>query len=144
LWLAPIDPRKVVWTGRGSTVQEALDKYDVDDARFTPSLEHFLKKRASQNAGKIYVLHPDDALSKSFPSMVDSKSLRPAIDECRVIKDSHEIGLVREANRISTLAHEKVLQKLQSFTNEAQVEAEILEVCVAHGAKHQAYEIIAG
>lgn len=24
LWLAPIDPRKVVWTGRGSTVQEAL------------------------------------------------------------------------------------------------------------------------
>ncbi|KAH0261669.1 putative Xaa-Pro aminopeptidase, partial [Aureobasidium melanogenum] len=42
------------------------------------------------------------------------------------------------------LAHEQVLRKLRSFKNEAQVEAEILDVCIAHGAKHQAYEIIAG
>jgi len=66
------------------------------------------------------------------------------MDECRVIKDTHEISLVKKANHISALAHEKVLRKLLSFKNEAQVQAEILDVCVAHGAKHQAYEIIAG
>ncbi|KAI5208768.1 putative Xaa-Pro aminopeptidase [Aureobasidium subglaciale] len=144
LWLAPIDPRKVVWTGRGSTVQEALDKYDIDQARFALSLEHYLERWASNNTGHIYLLHPDRALSESFPSRTSSKHLRSAMDECRVIKDSHEIALVRRANRISALAHEEVLRKLRSFKNEAQVEAEILDVCVAHGAKHQAYEIIAG
>ncbi|KAI5209524.1 putative Xaa-Pro aminopeptidase [Aureobasidium subglaciale] len=144
LWLAPIDPRKVVWTGRGSTVQEALAKYDIDQARFAPSLEHYLKKWASNNTGHIYLLHPDRALSESFPSRISSKHLRPAMNECRVIKDSHEIGLVKKANQISASAHEGVLRKLRSFKNEAQVEAEILDVCVAHGAKHQAYDIIAG
>ena len=66
------------------------------------------------------------------------------MDKCRVIKDSHEVSLVKKANQISAAAHEMVLRKLRSFKNEAQVEAEILEVCVAHGAKHQAYDIIAG
>jgi Xaa-Pro dipeptidase len=142
--LAEIDPRKVVWTGRGSNVQEALDKYDIDEARFTPSLEHFLKKWASQDEGKLYLLHPNDALSKRFSSRINTKDLQPAMDECRVIKDSHEVALVKKANQISAAAHEMVLRKLRSFKNEAQVEAEILEVCVAHGAKHQAYDIIAG
>lgn len=144
LWLAPIDPRKVVWTGRGSTIQEALEKYDIDEARFVPSLEHFVKKWASTNAGSIYLLHPDKALAKNYSDRIDLEHLRPAMDECRVVKDSHEISLVRKANQISALAHEQVLRKLRSFKNEAQVEAEILDVCVAHGAKHQAYEIIAG
>ncbi|THY07884.1 putative Xaa-Pro aminopeptidase [Aureobasidium pullulans] len=144
LWLAEIDPRKVVWTGRGSNVQEALDKYDIDEARFTPSLEHFLKKWASQDEGKLYLLHPNDALAKRFSSRINTKDLQPAMDKCRVIKDSHEVSLVKKANQISAAAHEMVLRKLRSFKNEAQVEAEILEVCVAHGAKHQAYDIIAG
>ncbi|KAG9679476.1 putative Xaa-Pro aminopeptidase, partial [Aureobasidium melanogenum] len=144
LWLAQIDPRKVVWTGRGSTTQEALEKYDIDEARFAPSLEHYIKKWASNNAGSIYLLHPDDSLAKGYPGRIDSEHLRPAMDTCRVVKDSHEISLVRKANQISALAHEQVLRKLRSFKNEAQVEAEILDVCIAHGAKHQAYEIIAG
>lgn len=121
-----------------------LDKYDIDEARFAPSLAHFVKKWASHNAGSIYILHPNDTISESFHSRTDSEKLRPAMDECRVIKDPHEIALVKKANHISALAHEKVLRKLRSFKNEAQVQAEILDVCVAHGAKHQAYEIIAG
>lgn len=144
LWLASIDPRKVVWTGRGSTVDEALDKYDVDEARYSPSLERYLEGWVHKNAGNVFVLHPITTLPEAVSSRVNSKDLQPAMNECRVIKDSHEIALVKEANRISALAHEKVLKKLRSFRNEAQVEAEILEVCVAHGAKHQAYEIIAG
>lgn len=126
------------------TVPSLTDKYDIDEARFTPSLDHFVKKWASNHAASIYLLHPNDGLAERYPSRIDSEKLRPAIDECRVIKDSHEISLVKKANHISALAHEKVLRKLRSFKNEAQVQAEILDVCVAHGAKHQAYEIIAG
>jgi Xaa-Pro aminopeptidase len=126
------------------TVPLLADKYDIDEARFAPSLEHFVKRWAANHEGSIFVLHSDDSLAESFPSRVDSEKLRPAVDECRVIKDSHEISLVKRANDISALAHEKVLRKLRSFKNEAQVQAEILDVCVAHGAKHQAYEIIAG
>ncbi len=37
LWLPAIDERKVVWLGRGSTVEEAREKYDVDEARYITS-----------------------------------------------------------------------------------------------------------
>lgn len=144
LWLAPIDPRRVVWTGRGSTLDEALDRYDIDEARYSPSLEHFLEGWAHKNAGEVYILHPIATISEALLSRLNSRDLKPAIDSCRVVKDSHEVSLVKKANQISALAHEGVLRKLLSFNNEAQVEAEILEVCVAHKAKNQAYEIIAG
>ena len=144
LWLPAINPRTVVWIGRGSTVEEALDKYDVDDARYSPSLEQFLKSWVEERKGPVYVLHPDTRLPELQSTRVNQKDLQPAMDQCRVIKDDHEIGLIKEANRISTLAHESVLRKLRGFNNEGQVEAHFLDVSIAHGAKHQSYGIIAG
>jgi Xaa-Pro dipeptidase len=34
LWLPSINEDRVVWYGRGSTVEEAMEKYDIDDARY--------------------------------------------------------------------------------------------------------------
>lgn len=144
IWLPAINPRTVVWVGRGSTTEEALEKYDVDEARYTPSLEHFLESWATKRKGSVYVLHPNTPVPKALSSRLNTKDLQPAIDHCRVIKDSHEISLIREANRISTLAHEAVLRNLLSFKNESQVEATFLDVSVTHGAKNQSYGIIAG
>lgn len=144
LWLPAIDPRKVVWLGRGSTTEEALEKYDVDHARYSPSLNQFLESWVHRQKGPVYVLHSDTAVPKSVSPRLNTEDLQQAIDQCRVIKDDHEISLIKEACRISTLAHESVLRNLRSFTNEGQVEAHFLEVSVAHGAKHQSYGIIAG
>jgi len=77
-------------------------------------------------------------------TLFNSIDLQPAIDACRLIKDDHELKLIRTANDISTKAHVAVLRNLRNFSSEAQVEGLFLDVCVANGAKHQSYGIIAG
>lgn len=146
LWLKPINARQVVWTGRGSTIDEAHDKYDIDNADYSNELVPYLKSWASNNAGDIYVLHPQQspqALADKHHK-IDVHNLQPAMDQCRVIKDDYEIDLIKRANTISAKAHEDVLRKLRGFSNEGQVEARFLDVCIANGAKHQAYDPIAG
>lgn len=74
---------------------------------------------------------------------VDSAQLQIAMDAARMIKDSHEIKLIRKANEVTAKAHREVLSNILKFKNEAQVEAIFLDACVAEDAKHQAYEVIA-
>ncbi|GAB7341677.1 hypothetical protein MBLNU457_g0022t1 [Dothideomycetes sp. NU457] len=151
LWLPPIDPRKVVWTGRGSNNIEAVDKYDIDHAEYTDKLPRYLRSWVEDHkfSGHIYILHesqkppvPEDVITTD--DLFDSTALQPAIDTCRLIKDNHEIGLIRKANEISTKAHTAVLRNIAHFHNEGQVEGLFLNVCVANGAKKQSYGIIAG
>lgn len=135
----------MVWVGRGSTTDEALEKYDIDDAKYTNRLETFLKQKLRSSNSKLFVLHVDQApIDLTDNSSIDHEHLQPAVDACRVIKDDHEIKLIKKANAISAAAHTEVLRNLRRFRNEAQVEARFLDVCVANDAKHQAYEIIAG
>ena len=62
---------------------------------------------------------------------------------CRMIKDDHEIKLIRKANDISSQAHREVLANIAKFKNEAQVEGLFMDVCISHQAKQQAYDPIA-
>ena len=90
-----------------------------------------------------YVLHPDHRpVGKDF-FKIDAQNLQPTIDSCRVIKDSHEIGLIRRANEISAIAHTAVLKNIRRFTNEAQIEGVFVYACISEKAK-QSYSIIAG
>jgi Xaa-Pro dipeptidase len=60
-----------------------------------------------------------------------------------MIKDDHEIKLIRKANDISSQAHREVLANIAKFKNEAQVEGLFMDVCISHQAKQQAYDPIA-
>jgi Xaa-Pro dipeptidase len=70
--------------------------------------------------------------------------LRPAMDACRAIKDSDEVELIREANRISSEAHRQVLKQLSHLKTEAEAEGLFLNTCIKAGAKEQAYGPIMG
>ena len=141
----------MVWLGRGSTTEEALDKYDIDQARYSPDLSRFIRQWLKRGHGEIYLLHPghialsgESSIRRGSTGRVNTKLLQPAMNSCRCIKDDHEVGLIKKANEISALAHEEVLRSLRSFSNEGQVEARFLDVSIAHGAKHQSYGLIAG
>ncbi|KAF2442809.1 hypothetical protein P171DRAFT_49796 [Karstenula rhodostoma CBS 690.94] len=145
LFIPRINPDRVVWNGRGSTPAEAMDKYDVDEVFHTDQVESwihdwFLHYRHVQ---QLYVLHKEQMPLLPFPWPVDCTSLQPAINRCRMIKDDHEIKLIRKANDISSKAHKQVLANITRFDNEAQVEGQFLNVCVSNQAKEQAYDIIA-
>lgn len=137
--------RKVYYNGRGSTPQEALEKYDVDAVHWASAVADYVEFWMTQHEGDVYILHPDQAVVPGHDKSprVNYTKLQTAIDAARVRKDQHEIKLVRRANEISAKAHANVLRNILKFKNEAQVEASFLDTCVAADAKHQAYEIIA-
>ncbi|KAK4545277.1 hypothetical protein LTR36_003457 [Oleoguttula mirabilis] len=172
LWLPAIDERRVVWTGRGSTVDEALDKYDVDEARYIQpdgTLEGakgdidglaLMRKEGFSVGQAIATIYPDQVCMTSFLGrgareeriMMASlgglaerrDKLKRSLDACRVIKDEHEIELIRRANEITAAAHTAVLRKIYRITNEAEVDAAYTAVCISKHAKEQAYSPIAG
>ncbi|KAL2356901.1 putative Xaa-Pro aminopeptidase [Cryomyces antarcticus] len=145
LYISQINLRRVIWTGRGSTIQEAYEKYDVDQVHYSTEVQAVIGRWASMFTGDIYILHPTQAATPGDDESprVNCTKLRPAVDEARVRKDAHEIQLIKRANSVTAKAHRAVLRNISTFKNEAQVEGVFLDTCVAENAKNQAYEIIA-
>ncbi|KAF4550627.1 Xaa-Pro aminopeptidase-like protein [Elsinoe fawcettii] len=152
LWLAPFTPTQVVWVGRGSTIEEARDKYDVDHASYATDLPSYVNIWQAGSKAYIHLLHSSQrppaepllAPACQLERRYDVELLQNAIDLCRIIKDEHEIQLIEKANEVSGKAHTAVLRKIKQFKTEAQVAALILDVSTINGSPHQAYSIIAG
>ncbi|KAF2276863.1 uncharacterized protein EI97DRAFT_433093 [Westerdykella ornata] len=146
LYIPKVDTSRIIWYGRGSTIPEALDKYDVDYVHHNERLQHHTDRYLRDYPGVLYLLDPKECSQIIRPDdkRCDVQSLLPAMNRARVIKDQHEIDLIRKANKISSQAHVEVLANIRKFTNEAQVEGRFLDVCVSNHARKQAYDIIAG
>lgn len=111
---------------------------------FIDQLPDFLRDWTKFNRGSLYILHQaQNPLTSELHKSVDAQSLLPAINLARLVKDEHEIALIRKANEISSQAHKEVLANIRNFKNEAQVEGLFLDVCVSRRAKQQAYNPIA-
>jgi Xaa-Pro dipeptidase len=150
LFIPRINENRVIWYGRGSTLAEAVIKYDVDEVYYVDELPGFIDDWYNHHdyRGELYVLHDSQApvLPPRNPKLsmtIDTTSLQPAMNLSRMIKDGHEIKLIRKANEISSLAHTEVLANILKFKNEAQVQGLFLDVCVSKQAKEQAYDPIA-
>jgi Xaa-Pro dipeptidase len=148
LFIPRIDERRVIWNGRGSTLAEALVKYDVDEVYYADEVSDYIKDwyHCSRNTGSLFVLHQTQSaksLNRNRHEAIDTTSLQPAMNLARMIKDEHEIKLIQKANDISSKAHRQILANILRFKNEAQVEGLFLDVCVSHHAKQQAYDPIA-
>lgn len=147
LFIPRIDPKRVIWNGRGSTLAEAVERYDIDEVYYVDELGDAIKDWSDYYGGHgsdIYVLH-NGQLPRipELHAIIDSESLQPAMNAARMIKDDHEIQLIRKANDVSSKAHKKILSKILEFKNEAQVEGLFVDICIAHQAKQQAYDPIA-
>lgn len=75
-------------------------------------------------------------------SLVDLATL---LNPMRLIKDPHEITLLKKAGSISAQAHIRAMQKTRPGISEMQIEAELLHDFMRHGARFPAYNsIVAG
>ncbi|MCJ1467690.1 hypothetical protein MMC07_006315 [Pseudocyphellaria aurata] len=146
LYIPPISPQTVIWVGRGSTMDEAKDKYDVDAVRLTTSLNDDIYHRINHSPCHqriFYVLHKDQ-LPPTLPSFdppleIDTWTLITALNRSRAIKSPHEISLIRQAINISSIAHRSILHHITSLRSEAEIHALFLDICISHGAESQAY-----
>ena len=68
--------------------------------------------------------------------------VRHALDEMRLIKDAHELGLMRRAAEISSGAHRAAMRITRPGGHEYEVEAELLSAFRRGGAEAPAYNSI--
>ncbi|KAL8690791.1 MAG: hypothetical protein Q9218_003840 [Villophora microphyllina] len=144
LFIPPLNPDSVIWSGLPLLPPDALKKYDIDACLPNTELPSHLSNLA-QKTPKPHLYVKGSVLTDHPPSLsTDSEVLQTAINECRVTKDAYEIALLRHANAISTRAHTAVLRAIPSARNEQDLKATFIAACISSGAKHQAYHGIFG
>lgn len=159
LYIPPVNPREVIWLGPTPSIEECEEKYDIDYVDVTSNVNHDIIKwviDSPKQTSTIYILHQEQgpqlmhmgsALQSVFGKkklIMDWTRLQPAMEAARVIKSDYEVGLIRRANDISSMAHRAVLANLTDMSNETEIQATFEASCVSAGAKKQAYDVIAG
>ncbi|CAI7602515.1 unnamed protein product [Penicillium discolor] len=146
LYVPDFDLHRAIWMGPTLSREDAQDKYDVDHVRYRASLKYELQVWLDERkqGSELYLIHDSEKpehLPKDLP--LDLEQLGPAMDAARGVKDEYEIRMIRQANKVSGLGHRRILENIQTMSNEAQIEGSFLNTCISHGARNQAYQIIA-
>jgi Xaa-Pro aminopeptidase len=68
-----------------------------------------------------------------------SHDLTPLLDDMRLVKDDHELAIMRAAGHISALAHRRAMAVCRPGIREYELEAELLYTFRKHGAQSPAY-----
>lgn len=159
LFSLPKDALHEIWQGRRIGQIKAVQEYGVDESFVVADIE---TKLPDYIAGKNKVLfgfsnHDFAPTVFGWLTAVKAKNRQgikcpeqlldsdPIVSDLRLIKSENELSLMRQANYISGLAHQRAMQKCRVGKFEYQVEAEILHEFARHGARHPAYAtIVAG
>lgn len=142
LFIPPIDPESVIWSGLPVSVEEALELFDVDSVKTTGEINAALVSTQSKNTVWAIADQVSDHVTFLEFENKDFELLKEAIEECRVVKDEFEVALTRKANEISTLGHVAVMKAVKHAKNERELEAIFIERCIANGSREQAYHSI--
>lgn len=145
LFIPPIDPDDVIWSGLPVSIDEALKLYDVDEVRLTTDVNPTLAGLgASSPNATVYAIanQVSDHITLIEFEKKDFTAVKDAIEVSRVVKDEFEVAQIRKANQISGIAHRAVVENIKSAKNERELEAVFLQRCVANGAKEMAYHPI--
>jgi Xaa-Pro dipeptidase len=148
LFIPPIEPEEVIWSGLPLSPSKALEKYDVDKVLPTTELNVTLASYAkSKEPMTVFAIPEQVSEDVTFLGFAHTEFwiLRKAIEDERVTKDIYEISLIAKANEVSALAHKAVLDRVKTASNERELEATFIATCIAHGCRDQAYpSIVAG
>lgn len=143
LYIPPLDPESVIWSGLPVSPEDALKAYDVDQVLVTteinPTLAH-LGTQVGQD-GTVFSIQgqiSDETSLIPFPK-TDVKAVKTAIEECRVVKDAYEVAMIRKANDVTAMAHIAVYKAAKSATNEQELAAAFIGTCIANGCPQMAY-----
>ena len=160
LFVLPKEAGAEVWNGYRCGVQGAMRDFEADIAHSIDDLPILLSKylkgaeKIAFRVGKHPKVEPlilriwSEQLDDSAKNGQTHSSLIspcPLIHELRLVKDSHEINRIREAARISAGAHELARNVVHPGMNERQLQGEIEQYFLKHGARGPAYNsIVAG
>ncbi|EFE44190.1 hypothetical protein TRV_01040 [Trichophyton verrucosum HKI 0517] len=141
LFIPPVDPASVMWSGLPLEPAKALKQFDVDAVLLTTEINNYLAKCGGE---KVFTIADRVCPEVSFSSFKqnDTDALKIAIESCRVVKDEYEIGLLRRANEVSSQAHIEVMKAATKSKNEREFYATLNYVCMSNGCSDQSYHPI--
>ncbi|MEN8240085.1 MAG: aminopeptidase P N-terminal domain-containing protein, partial [Actinomycetota bacterium] len=159
LFVRPRDPEMESWNGRRAGVAGAVETLGADAAYTLDEFDDWLRRRLRGRTTAAFTLGgPHDSkvlnalsaargtsarLGGGFPDRIaDPRSI---LHEMRLIKSPDEIAALREACRISAVAHTEAMRFTGPGRNERQVQAAIEYVFASLGSERIGYgSIVAG
>ncbi|KKK23250.1 hypothetical protein P175DRAFT_0511126 [Aspergillus ochraceoroseus IBT 24754] len=146
LFIPPISPDDVIWSGLPMSPTEALAQYDVDNVLETTEVNATLATIAAVNGANSIAFAIGEQVSEDTKfqgfSTISLDILKGVIEKARVVKDTYEVALLRKANDISAKAHIAAVKASKAATNEREIEGAFISTCIANGAREQSYHPI--
>ena len=154
------DAEREIWDGLRFGPEAARERFGFDEARPIAALDEALPQLLENQPALYFPLGADpqwDARAMRWLNAVRARSragvaapqqvhdVRAALDDMRLLKDTHELALMRRAARIAAAAHRRAMQAARAGRNEYEIEAELLYEFRRNGAQFPAYwPIVAG
>ncbi|KAL1592321.1 hypothetical protein SLS60_011398 [Paraconiothyrium brasiliense] len=144
LFIPPIKPDEVIWSGLPMTVEQAKEKYDVDEVKTTADVNSHLASTSTSAQSTIFAIPEQVSDDITFLSYKEKNFdlLKVAIETCRVTKSDYEVALLRKANEVSTAGHVDVMKAASKAKNETELEAVFVKSHLEQNAKNPAYHPI--
>jgi Xaa-Pro aminopeptidase len=153
------DPQMETWHGRRAGQDGARETYGADDSFPIADLDDILPGLIERCDRIYYTLgcYPDfdqrvigwlnrlrEQVRRGARVPGEFVSLDHLLHDMRLFKSRAELEVMREAARISALAHRRAMQVCRPGMTEYQIEAELLHVFRAHGAVPAYHSIVGG
>lgn len=145
MFVPPKDSHMEMWEGFRYGPQGAVEIFGADKAWDNSDLEKVLIKRLKYRSVQIVdkAHHPlqkelQGIISRSGAQQEKQLAYRE-INRMRKVKSTAEIELIRKACRISSAAHNLLIENVKEFKNEADLETEFVYFCAKQGSQDQAY-----
>lgn len=154
------NPEREIWEGFRYGPQAARERFGFDEAYPIGALDREMERLLENRPALYYPMGADaqwDARAMRWLNAVRARvragiaapdrvhDVRTVIDDMRLVKDAHELGIMRRAARIAAAAHRRAMQRARPGRNEYEIEAELLYEFRRNGAQFPAYSpIVAG
>jgi Xaa-Pro aminopeptidase len=149
-----------IWDGYRCGPESAQERYGFDAAYSIDRFDEKLAELLGNQPALFYPLGADAAWDRRLLDLrgkVQAKvrsgirapdeirDVRALLHEMRLVKDAHELDIMRRAAAVSARAHSRAMRHARPDLYEYEIEAELLHEFCRHGARHQAYPaIVAG
>ena len=142
------------WDGFRFGPAAARERFGFDEAHPIAALEAKLAELLADQPALYYPVGADaawDARAMGWLNAVRAQAragvgapervqdVRALVDEMRLVKDAHELGVMRRAAAISAVAHRRAMQAARPGRFEYELEAELLHEFRRSGAQFPAY-----
>jgi Xaa-Pro aminopeptidase len=149
-----------VWDGFRHGPELARERFGFDEAHPIAQLDAEMARLLENQPALYYPMGADpgwDARAIGWLNAVRARvragiaapdrvhDVRALLDDMRLVKDAHELGVMRRAARIAAAAHRRAMQRARPGRAEYEIEAELLHEFRRNGAQFPAYSpIVAG